>query len=214
MISPGRNGFLYRKSPAVTISRFLLYQSSSIFSRLIEPVDVFLILSGVMISLPTLLDCPRMTSIVATPFTGGTNFAGAAGAGVCGWAAGLAWAKTVETVTAQKSSATAGANTERCIATSRRASGCSDYRLLHLAVPVLRFRVRRAEDFQVPLAAAPGLDDLSRDDVDEDLGKRAPFGIALEMVGGLVPREARIEHHRQKEVVAVVDDDELTTGAF
>jgi hypothetical protein len=39
----------------------------------------------------------------------------------------------------------------------------------------------------VPFAAAPGLDDLGRDDVDEDLGERPPFGIALEVVGGLVP---------------------------
>ena len=44
---------------------------------------------------------------------------------------------------------------------------------LHLPVPVLRLGVHRAEDLQVPLAAAPGLDDLGGDDVHEDLGEAA-----------------------------------------
>ena len=29
------------------------------------------------------------------------------------------------------------------------------------------------------------------------------------MVGGLLPREVRVEHQRQEQVVAIVDDDEL-----
>ena len=42
----------------------------------------------------------------------------------------------------------------------------------------------------------------------------AAFGIAFEVIGGLVPREARVQHHRQEQVVAVVDDDELAAGAL
>ncbi len=42
----------------------------------------------------------------------------------------------------------------------------------HLAVPVFRFRADRSEDLHVPLAAAPWLDDLGGDDVDQDLGER------------------------------------------
>ena len=34
----------------------------------------------------------------------------------------------------------------------------------------------------MPLAAAPGLDDLGGDDVDQNLGERATFGIAVEVV--------------------------------
>ena len=64
----------------------------------------------------------------------------------------------------------------------------------------------------MPLAAAPGLDDLGGDDIDEDLGKRAAFGIALEVVGGLVPAEGRVEDHGQEQIVPVVDDDELSAG--
>src|SRR5258708_2490048 len=89
-----------------------------------------------------------------------------------------------------------------------------DYRPLHLAVPVLRFGVRCAEDFEVPLAAPPRLDDLGRDDVHEDLGERPPFGVSFEVIRRLVPREGRVEHHRQKQVVPVVDDDELPAGAL
>ena len=70
------------------------------------------------------------------------------------------------------------------------------------------------EDFEVPLAAAPRLDHLSGDDVHEDFGERAAFGIAFEVVGGFVPRKAGVEHHRQEQVVAVVDDDQLAAGAL
>ena len=87
-----------------------------------------------------------------------------------------------------------------------------DYRLLHLAVPVLAFRTGGPEDFQVPLPAAPRLDHLGGHDVDENLRERAPFGIPFEVVRGLIPREAGIEHHREKQIVPVVDDDELAAG--
>src|SRR5436190_298390 len=90
----------------------------------------------------------------------------------------------------------------------------ADYRPLHLAVPVLRLRVGGAEHFEVPLAAPPGLDHLGGDHVDEDHGEAAPLGIAFEVVGGLVPAEARIQHHRQEEIVAVVDDDQLPAGTL
>ena len=39
--------------------------------------------------------------------------------------------------------------------------------------------------------------------------KVRPFGIAFETVGRLVPREVRINRHRQEQIVAVVDDDDL-----
>src|SRR5688500_13385098 len=61
----------------------------------------------------------------------------------------------------------------------------------------------------MPLAAAPRLDDLGGNDVDEQLGERAAFRIPLETVGGLVPREVRVDRHRQEQIVAVVDDDDL-----
>src|SRR5713226_2315708 len=85
---------------------------------------------------------------------------------------------------------------------------------LHLAVPVLGFGVDRPENLHVPLAAAPRLDHLGRDDVDQDLREQAAFRIAFKMVGRLVPAEIRVEHQRQKEVVPVVDDDELSAGTL
>ena len=66
----------------------------------------------------------------------------------------------------------------------------------------------------MPLAAAPRLDHLGRDDIHQDFGECAPLRVALEVVGGLVPRERRIQHHRQEQVVAVVDDNELSAGAL
>src|ERR1041385_2227088 len=93
-------------------------------------------------------------------------------------------------------------------------SGEVDYMPLHLAVPVLRLRIRRPEHLEMPLAAAPRLDHFRRGDVDEDLGERASFRIALEVIRRLVPRERRIEHHRQEQVVSVVDDDQLAAGAL
>ena len=62
---------------------------------------------------------------------------------------------------------------------------------LHLAVPVLRLGVDRPEDLHVPFAAAPGLDDLGGDDVDEQLREQPALGVALEVIGGLVPAEVR-----------------------
>src|SRR5919106_5385755 len=70
---------------------------------------------------------------------------------------------------------------------------------LHLSVPVLGLRIRRPEDLEVPFAPAPGLDDLRRHDVDEDLGERPSFRIAFEVVGGLVPPKVGIDHHRQEQ---------------
>ena len=64
---------------------------------------------------------------------------------------------------------------------------------LHLAVPVLRLGVDGAEDLHVPFAAAPGLDDLRGDDIHEQLREQPALGIALEVIGGLVPAEVRIQ---------------------
>src|SRR5712692_3470310 len=82
----------------------------------------------------------------------------------------------------------------------------------HLAVPVLRFGVDGTKNLHVPFAAAPRLDDLRGDDIHENLRKEAAFGVAFEVVGRLLPREVRIEHHREKQIVSIVDDDELTAG--
>ena len=41
-----------------------------------------------------------------------------------------------------------------------------------------------------------------------------PSGSPFEVVGRLVPAEIRIEHHRQEQIVPVVDDDQLTAGAL
>ena len=46
-------------------------------------------------------------------------------------------------------------------------------------------------DLQVPLASAPGLDDLGGHDIDQDFRKCPPFRVAVQMVGGLVPAEIR-----------------------
>src|SRR5690606_4846137 len=55
----------------------------------------------------------------------------------------------------------------------------------------------------------PGFDDVSGDDIDDDLGKAAVLGILLEVVGRVVPVEDRVEQQRQEQVVAVVDHLEL-----
>src|SRR6266542_823675 len=103
--------------------------------------------------------------------------------------------------------------------TTSRVSGTGyeewrDYRPLHLSIPVFPFGTGRSENFEVPLAAAPRLYHLSRNDVHEDLGEGPPFGIPFEVVGRLVPRERGVEHHRQKQVVSIVDHDELTAGTL
>src|SRR5262245_53877799 len=72
----------------------------------------------------------------------------------------------------------------------------------HFAVPILRFRVNRPEDLHMPFSATPGLDHLGGDDIDQDLGEQPAFGVALEVVRRIVPREIRIEHQREKQVVA------------
>src|SRR5687768_201999 len=52
----------------------------------------------------------------------------------------------------------------------------------HFPVPVLGLLIGRTEHFQMPFAAAPGLDDLGGDDVHENLRKCSPLGIALEVI--------------------------------
>ena len=61
----------------------------------------------------------------------------------------------------------------------------------------------------MPLAAAPGLDDVGRDDVDQDLGVAPPLRIVLEVIRLVVPHEGRIEHQRQEQVVAIVEHEQL-----
>src|SRR5688500_8939075 len=99
-------------------------------------------------------------------------------------------------------------------AASRPLAAARYYRPLHLPVPVLRLEAGGTEDIQMPLAAAPGFDDLGGHYVDQDLRERPPFRVPFQVIGGLVPREARIEDHRQEEVVAVVHDDQLAAGAL
>ena len=61
----------------------------------------------------------------------------------------------------------------------------------------------------MPFPPAPGLDHLGCHDIDEDLGEGSPLRIAIEMVGGLIPPEVRIQDHREKQIVTVVDDENL-----
>src|SRR5262245_28225723 len=85
---------------------------------------------------------------------------------------------------------------------------------LHFPVPVLRLRARGSEYFHVPFAAAPGLDHFGGDHIDQQFRKQASLRIAFEVIGGLVPPEIRVEHHRQEQVVAVVDHDKLSAGTL
>src|SRR5918995_1140108 len=94
--------------------------------------------------------------------------------------------------------------------------GCEDVAVAaasHLPVPVLRLGVDRAEDFQVPLAAAPGFDDLGGDDVDEDLREGTAVRIAVQVVCGVIPAEGREEDQRQEQVEAAIDHQQLPAGA-
>src|SRR5687767_324527 len=155
-------------------------------------------------------------STSAVPRTGVTNLALAV-AGAAAWpvvpdAAGVAWPAAA--AFARNRTALAHARM-RCVFMCNNLQGDAErrvranYRPLHLPIPVLRLRIRGPEDLQVPLAAAPGLDHLGGDDVDEDLGERAAFRVAFQVVGGFVPAEVRIQHHRQEQVVAVIDHDDL-----
>src|SRR5688572_13967427 len=85
---------------------------------------------------------------------------------------------------------------------------------LHFPVPVLRLLLRRSENLHVPLAAAPWFDDVANDNVDENLREGAALGIPLEVIRLFIPAKRRIEQHRQKEVEAVVDDDDLAAGTL
>src|SRR5829696_5332324 len=84
----------------------------------------------------------------------------------------------------------------------------------HLPVPVLRLRVDRAEDLQVPLAAAPGFDDFGGDDVHEDLREGTAVGIAVEVVRGVIPAEGWEKDEREEQIEAVVDYEQLPAGAL
>src|SRR5262245_10498965 len=64
----------------------------------------------------------------------------------------------------------------------------------------------------MPLAAAPRLDDIGCENVDENLAERALLGIVIEMIGLIVPAERRVEQHRQKQIVTVVDHLNLADG--
>src|SRR6185503_5973701 len=66
----------------------------------------------------------------------------------------------------------------------------------------------------MPFAATPWLDDLGGDDVHEHLGEAAAFGIALKVIGRLIPPEIRVKNHRQKQIVAIVHDDDLPARTF
>ena len=66
----------------------------------------------------------------------------------------------------------------------------------------------------MPLAAAPGFDDLGGDDVDQNFREQAAFRVAFKMIGRLVPREVRVEQQRQEQIVAVVHHHELAAGAL
>src|SRR3954468_19115432 len=137
-----------------------------------------------------------------------------AGAGAACGVAGVAFAAWANAAgAAARPMMTTEINATRFMVTSLGLSAPSITRL-HLAVPVLGLGIGRTEHFEVPLAPAPRLDDLRGDHVDEDLGERPPLGVPLEVIGRLVPRETRVEHHRQEQIVAVVDDDQLAAGAL
>src|SRR5438876_9489322 len=154
--------------------------------------------------------------MLASPLIGGVNFLppriGVSGADE-DETGGVDWARTV---TPTKAAASVAPTSARCIRSSREVTSSTpettnyNYKPSHLAVPVLGLRIGRTEDLEMPFAAAPRLDHFGRDDVDENLGKDAAFGIAFEMVGRLVPAEIRIERQRQEQIVAVVEDDQLT----
>src|SRR5687767_6800021 len=66
----------------------------------------------------------------------------------------------------------------------------------------------------MPFAATPRLDHFGGHDVDQQFGKRAALGVAVEVIRRIVPGKVRINRHRQEQVVAVVDDDDLPDRAF
>ena len=64
----------------------------------------------------------------------------------------------------------------------------------------------------MPLAAAPRLDHVGRDDVDQHVAERPAFRVVLEVIARLVPRERGVERRRQEQVIPVVNDDDLGDG--
>src|SRR4030095_5099712 len=75
------------------------------------------------------------------------------------------------------------------IVNSELESACRNRFYSHLSIPILGLSSRRPEHFEVPLSAAPRLDDVGGDDVHQDFGKRAVFGIVLQVIGLVVPDE-------------------------
>ena len=69
MISPGLNGLVQRAVSPDTTS-VPLYQYSSTLSSAIDPLDMFLTLMVVTMSLPTFLDALGMIWMAAMPLTG------------------------------------------------------------------------------------------------------------------------------------------------
>src|SRR4029077_5929117 len=85
---------------------------------------------------------------------------------------------------------------------------------LHFPVPVLGLGARGPEDFHVPFAASPGFDHFGGDDINEQLRELASLRISFEVIGRLVPPEIRVEHHRQEEIVSIIDHDQLSAGTL
>src|SRR6187401_888351 len=171
-----------------------------------------------MVSL-TLLRSGLVYSTVTSPLTGGvsffparTDFIGAAGGGV--WATDTAAPMARATRVAPNDMRARFITSSRENIESTMDGIITVLRILHLPVPVLRFGVHGAENLHVPLASAPGLNNLCGDDVDEQLRKKPPFRVAFEVVRRFVPAKVRVERQREKQVVPVVDDDELPAGSF
>src|SRR5262245_12609698 len=188
-------------------------QVSAIVRRAIGAGDVFLTLIVVVTTSPLRLvtGCKKSTS--ACPLIGGSTLR-LASIDLNSGALGVCASRGVPATVAAASAATI-AKRARFINPPPDFLGLKgrDY-TLHLAVPILRLGVGRSEDFHMPFAPAPRLDDLGGHHIHQDLGEDATLGIALEVIGRLVPAEVRIEHEREKQVVPVVDDDQLATGAL
>src|SRR5215831_2387913 len=157
-------------------------QVSAIVRRAIGPADVFLTLIVVVTTSPLRLVTGCMKSTSACPLSGGSTLR-LARIDLNSGALGVCASRDVPATVAAASAATI-AKRARFINPPPDFLGLKgrDY-TLHLAVPILRLGVGRPEDLHVPLAAAPGLDDLGSHHVDENLGEDAALGVALEVIG-------------------------------
>src|SRR5260370_2411366 len=161
-----------------------------------------------------------VNSTSAWPLIGGVSFLPARTDCIGGaWA--VVWAfSAVATALTKLAPTSVAAKTERArtIGTSREWTSYEDsgeaLYTLHFAVPVLGVRVDRAENLHVPLAAAPGLDDLGGDHIDENLGEQTALGVALQMVRLVVPAEGRVQEQCQRQIVSIVAPDQLTAAAL